>query len=513
MRREAYSKVPPSDASVKVGRNMTYLILSGIVEKVGLLAYFIVATRYLPTVQEFGRASILTLISGLIPILVSLAIPSALTRYIALYDGRGDKLVVKGLILRTLKLGFAIGFIASGIFFIASPTVSVCLLEDAAYANLTGLFSVHIFFTILNPFLSRSLQGIQKFKEIAFASSVHTTVKYSSIIILLLYGFELYGIILGWIITSATHTMLIAFYLFRNLPNTRSRSIAFRELLDYSLPLYASGIVSYLTTTLDSFIMLALAGNEALGLYRPAVVASGAVGMISLALSQTLFPKLTELTGRHGENSLIGACKTASRYIFLTYTPLGIGLATISQPLLTLLAGERYGGGASSLTLLSISMTLTSTSILLTSVLLSQGRTRVILYTNVMATLGSLAASVTLIPQIGILGAAAGKTASLALTFTIPAYALAKSHKLNLDTEVLKKALASSTVMAVAVLTIEKITLPILLIPQIIVAAITYTLALRLLKAVNQRDIDLIKQYLPKRINGAADHVAKLLIS
>ena len=83
-------------ASVRVARGATYLFLQGLIGSLAGVVYFAFAARLLPTVAELGVVTALSMVSTLFVTFACLALPGAVTKYVAEYIGRTRLDIAKG---------------------------------------------------------------------------------------------------------------------------------------------------------------------------------------------------------------------------------------------------------------------------------------------------------------------------------------------------------------------------------------------------------------------------------
>jgi ABC-type cobalamin transport system permease subunit len=87
------------------------------------------------------------------------------------------------------------------------------------------------------------------------------------------------------------------------------------------------------------------------------------------------------------------------------------------------------------------------------------------------------------------------KGLSILISFTLTLYVLSGVVKIRLDKPALTKIYTSSTIMTIAILLIEQTYYSKYLLPlYITLGAAIYTLSLRLLKVIDEQDLNLLKQ-------------------
>lgn len=490
--------------SVKVARGATYFIAQGLVDNTAALVYFAIAARLLPSVSDFGVLAAVTMVAGLFPIFASLALPTAVTKFVAEHIGKGDQDSAAGVFKKALKFGFVTGLAASSICYGLSSFLSTFLFGADSYAFLFKLLSVNVFLGFFSPFLLSTLQGLQRFREYAVIGIAQSALRNSLAVAFLLLGYGIAGILLGWLIGDLI-AMLLALHATLPFLSKHSANHPLKPLLRYSLPLYGTSLLNYFSNSIDRYLILLLAGTFALGIYSPSIAAAGTVGIVTGSISGALFPVLSEIYGKFDEKAVSEASLRASRYMFLTFTPLAIGLAASAHPVISLFVGDRYLPAALPMAIIAIAMALTSGSVVVNNALLSLGLTRIFLLASIVAIVTDISVSLLLIGPFGNVGAAIARASLTGVLFLVPFHFLRRKVGHHLDKEAFIKSLASSLLMAIVVLLIQSVWMSKYLLPlYIAVGGIVYMLTLRLLGAIVKEDIELLRKLLPKRISFVA---------
>jgi stage V sporulation protein B len=501
------SQAPPS---IVVARGASYLFIQRLVSNVAGVIYFAFAARIL-SVAEVGVVSALGMVAALFVTFGTLALPSAATKYISEHLGKERRDMAKGVYKKVLWFGFLISGLLSFLCGMASTVISTVVFGSQAYQPLINVLALDVFALLLSPFFTGTLLGLQKFKEVAFAGIVLSCLRYSISLYMLIQGYGLMGLVIGWVIGDVAG-LGFSFFFASTSFKTRAAQHPFMELVEYSLPLYASGVLTYFTAYIDRFIVLFFAGFTTLGIYSVAVMAASVVGLLSTSIGNSLFPQLSKLYGRHGRDALKVASMRASRYTFFILMPLAVGLAATSYPIITLFAGVRYECGWLPLAMISIAMALTCAGVVVTNLLLSLGSTRGFFEANTLGVAVGAVCSAFLVTPLGSSGAALGRVAMMTTSFGYLAYTLRRGFGLYFDLDAFKKSLVGSAVMAISIGLVQLVWLNRHMLPlYVLVGCFVYILMLRSLKAADNQDIILFHQFLPKYFGGIIDMFARFL--
>jgi len=500
-------------SGAQVAKGTSYLFLQGLVGNTSALLFLTIASRILP-ISDIGATSALGIIATLFMTIGSFAIPSGVTKYLSEYIGKGRQDVAKQIYKKTLQFGFLAGITVSLVCFMSSAITSQLFIGDASLQPIIVILALDVFFLVFNSFLIGILFGLQKFGVIAFVGIAVSSLKFFASLYFIIIGLGLLGVILGWVTGDIAGCFLSFFFASSRFGKAKSfEGFSFAELVRYSLPLYGASIAAYFSATIDKLVILSLSNLAVLGIYTVAIAAVNAIGIVSSSIGSSLFPQFAQMYGRYGAHALKEASIKASRYVFLIFTPLSIGLAATAYPTIQLFFGESYASGWLSLVIVSVAVALTSTSVIVTNLLLSFGMTQTVLKASAFGVTIGTVLSALLVSPLGSVGAALGRSALISTSFIFIAYKLKRSFGLYFDNSAFRKSLMCSGTMAIVVVVFtqlvfnSKYMLPL----YVAIGGVSYLIMLRLLKAVNNQDIQLFKEIFPSCFHRFFNLFAKFL--
>jgi O-antigen/teichoic acid export membrane protein len=426
--------------------------------------------------------------------------------------GSGEVSSARGVIKKGIVFGLVISLFSSSTYFLAVSLISSMLFGSPVYQPLLEVLTLDIFLAVFGQFLGCSLVGLQKFREMSIANSVGSSFRHIMAIILLHFNFGLLGVVLGWIIGDLSGMILYFYFLlpFRGAVTP----FPLNRMMKYSLPIYLAGYVDYFSARVDQFLIILYLGLEKFGIYNAAMTASWIVSSFSDTVSVALFPQIAERFGRKDNGALRDASYGASRYLALICIPLSVGLAAVALPTITLFAGTRYIEGAVPLASFSLSCAVGCFGVIASSIISSQGNTRVFLWSSFLSFVIDSVLCLMLIPRFGIIGASFGKTFASIASFVFVLYNLKKSFGWNFDMEALKKSWISAGFMGLVVLAaqyffFDKFYLPL----YILLGGLAYFASIRMLRLVTTSDMDLARRFLPKKLEFIVGILTRLLVA
>jgi len=502
---------------VRVARGATYIFVQGVVSTIISVVYLLFLVRIPqtrlppPDVEhpEMGIYWILVFVLGLVQVVGTFALQSASTKYIAQYIAEGKPEKARSVVSRVLQITLLSSVILGALLFISAEAVSTALFGTSEWAPLFRILAFTSIFAILSPQMLGFLQGLQKFRELAVVSLSQTVAAHVVAIGLLYLGWGLFAVVYGWLVgfvIAVLAGMILTYRFF----GTFERPHPVRPLMNFSYPLYISGVLGFMAGWVDQLFILPYMGEAGLGVYGWAVRAATIPTLISGSIITALFPQLSELYAKRGADSLREAFHVSGRYSVLIGFPMLVGLAALTYPVMVVFAGMGYAEAALPLTIICLALLPGTLGIGISPTLLTLERTKTASLVTLIAIISNTIASYITLAHLnmGIVGSAWARFLAAFVGFGLGAYALKRILNITFDREALWKASVASLFMATVVTlsrTLESFFSQLYLLPfYVIVGAAVYFFSLVALKAIKKHDVELIQEYLPKGLKRLA---------
>lgn len=505
-------------AGARVARGATYMFLQGMISNVIGVA-FIAILAHLISREEMGVYAILTFILTAVQVLGVFALPSASTKYISQYIAEKNAKKARSVITRVLQISFVTSIMILILLYVAADWLSIITFGTSEWTQLFQISAFVSFFMIFYIQIRSFLQGLQRFQELAALGLAYTLMQKSLVIYLLLYSdLRLYSIPWSWL-TSVVVSCFVGLVLTAKFTGVLGKPHSIRTLVNFSYPLYISNSLSFVAGWVDQIFILPFMGAVYLGMYHIAVRAIAVPSLITSSIVTALFPKLSELYAQHGTTSLRGAFRVSTRYAVLVGFPVIVGIASLAYPILVLFAGPDYAEAALPLTILCFSVLPTALGVAIGPTLLTLEHTKTISMIIIASIFSNTAVSYVTLTylNLGMLGTALARVLSSFVGFGFLIYALKRIVEVAFDKESLWKTSLASIFMAIAVVSLSYFLEGILprthlLSLSVVVAAFVYFCSLVILRAIKKQDIELIHEYLPKRLKRVAIWLGRLIL-
>jgi len=496
-----------------VARGASYLLTMNAVNTIISIVAFAFIARLLSQ-PEMGIMTTLILVLGFSEIIVSLGLPSAVTRFASESKGRtGSAGEAVAVARASLKITIAVSIVAGLAVVALATSLSWFATSTAANAGMFMMLGATVVAAGVGPVLSASLLGLQKLRALAVLGIVRFAMQQSLVVGLLLLGWGLSGVVIGWTVANLFYGIAAArLVLSCDSEPPVSEGVSLRDLLAFSWPLYAGQFITFAYGWFDRALLIGYVPLGELGVYNVAYTAFGVLAAIPGALATTLFPHYSEIVGRDGFESLKTAIFAASKYVSLACMPLAIGLAVTAGPALSLLAGRSYEIGAPVLAVLSLFAAVTLINSSLGSALIVIGKPKQASVATGLSVVASVLAAILLVPQLSLVGMAFARGVGMVVLTMITIRLVRNAIGLKVDFEALWKSAFAGLVMGVVVLGVETLVCSRYLLPlYVAVGAVTYLLMIRVLRAVRVYDIELVETFMGRRWTPVMNGLKKVL--
>ena len=521
--------------ATKVARGATYIFLQSLLANVIGVIYFMVLARFFPVVDQttgspkMGVFQFLNFIVILSNTLGALALPSAAAKFIPQYLAKNEKEKANSVAVRNFQIALTTGLTASLVVFFSSDFIAASFFGNSPWISveqvslLLKLASVSCFLTNFMSFLSGVLRGLQKIGEFALMNMTFNVLQSSLVVALLFLGLDLFAVVIGWAVGMAVASMLGVVIVLKSF-SLRSKPHPLRPLLSFSLPLYVSMILVFTVNWVDQMFIFSVINPGIFGMYSVIVKAALIPSLIATSIVMAIFPHLSESYAREGVKSLENAFSFSTRYAVAIGFPMVVGISVIAQPSLVLFAGASYAVVAPYLVILAFATIPTVVGVAITPILLTLEKSRTVsLITVTSIAFEALTCYITIVHlNWGIFGATLGRMLAAVTSFVLGFFVLRKQITMKFDMEVLWKTMVSCVAMASALLVLDVFRmyltgsaeflifrlrwLPV----YILLGALVYATTLFMLKAVKKEDLELLREYLPKKLRWAVDFIEKV---
>ena len=364
---------------------------------------------------------------------------------------------------------------------LASPFTLFILLFPRYLWLSIPYYILYIYFNYQSSILS----GLGRFTEVNSMYAVFTVTRWGLSTLGVFYGLRY--LILFWTLGALVRTVWGEIVL-RRLGIHYSFDLGLiRRLVFTGLPLYFSGITSFITGQGDRLLVVYLLGSYYLGIYQLVALIGGVPSLLLGSLQSALIPSSSYHYGRGVPVGEMGGS------VFRLLSLFGFLLALVGAgvgPLFLTHFFPAYGVGALPLRILLVSVTVTFVFSSAGFFLVTGANYRPFLVVALVGALTDVVFSLLLIPRLGILGAALAQASTDFAVSALTLYYAWRLHAVpSTRVERLIAALSPITLLGLTwAWPLGVLTLPVLY---------------RLLGLVRRADVEVVRRFTPPKLKGA----------
>lgn len=476
--------------------------------------YIVVAKTNVLTPEDLGYLSIISFIASTLTLSL-FNLPLAVTKFVSEKLGKKEYEKAASIFKTGKRLQIILNTVALAIATLLSTTLSQYFWGNTEYSILIVLFCVEVFFINLISIYKSGLRALGLFSKMALSTIVYISVSRGIAISLALVGFGISGVIIGYIIGAFVGAIVSLSFVHGKFLNPETK-FPVRPLILFSFPLFLSGLASFIITQVDVVIIASMTSTYAtVGVYSIVAKSLLALNIVWQPIMITIFPLIASKFGLKEPESVSNVIKTTSRYLSYTTIPCCLMLVVIAPTILEVFYGQQYVSGASALAILAVSTILFAFLTLFTTALAAIGKTNYVLRINIISAFSSILLLIGLVPLFDLIGAASSRLIAYTLSLIVTIYIIRKFLKIKLDNEALWKSTVASLMttpfLFLLEFTLKEFSVIQVLVIELLSAGLIYVVSLYLLKALNSKDFDLLRQSFPKFFSKIIDMFQRIM--
>jgi stage V sporulation protein B len=454
--------------------------------------------------SDYGLYSAVLLVTGIGSSVAVFGLPSAATRFIAYmaHDEGESRVVSRSIVILSLLFTSA----ATVVFVLLSPTLSLYFTKSTGSTWIFAAAGAWLFSSTISGIFQALVQGMKKYQTLA---RILISANLATVGITVLGLLEFHSIIvpiLAWVVYGAVITVWSLAITRRRLlvaDPAKAGGRTFWQVLRYSIPLGIAGIVTVATGAGDPIVVGGYLDQAQLGAYYAAIAISGGLGvMLFTPLNTAFFPESS--SNADDPSKLISGLRLAFRYTALALIPVSFALVGLSKQMIRLFAGgvTSYLVANPSLQMMSGFFLFVAMQGILTSLLLSTGKTVQVMLIGIVTVVLDIALSLWLIPSFGLLGAATSRTLVDIAGFLMAVYLTRNYLRGVADIGFHAKLIASSLVMLAVLFSMSKFisNRALTLVPYSLIGVAVLVVCARTLRLLTEEDKRYLEHFVPSRV-------------
>jgi O-antigen/teichoic acid export membrane protein len=429
-----------SQATKKHLRGSTLLLSGRVIQMAANFVVQILIVRYLSKSDYGAFAYALSLIL-LGSSLVVFGFDKTVTRFIPMYQERGEYHKVFGSIIMMVSTVFSLGFFLVLLVFALRGWIAESFVSDPLAVQILLLLIFLTPIQALDSLLVGMLAVFSKPSSIFLRRYVlGPSLKLLVVLLLILFHKDVYFLPIGFIAAGALGIIIYYGILMRDLReqelwkhfNTKKIIFPIKEIFGFSVPLFLSSIVFMVRTHFVVILLEYFRNTLDVAAYRAVQPVADLNTTVMQSFALLFMPTMARMYARKDQEEIDNLYWQSAVWITVISFPIFLLTFSLAQPLTLLLFGERYAQSGSIMAVLACGYYFNAALGFNADTLRIYGRLRYTVIIDFVATFICIGMSILLIPRYGAIGAAFATCGTLVLYNILNHVGLKFATKINL---------------------------------------------------------------------------------
>jgi O-antigen/teichoic acid export membrane protein len=449
------------------------------------------------TPEEYGLYSLSLAVIAVFLSIGGLGLHDGIARVVSLHASvKSDvskKNVFSSLIFLSLVSGGGCLLLLMG----GSSSISSFFGKDITW--IVRVLSISVPFSLLLDFLISFFRGIERAEvKVLFSDFLRNFVFLSVLVAVFLKKMPFHLIMMGYVISFVISAVSILLYTVREVgsPQVKRTLPVAEEMILFSLPLLGGSLFQLITAWADTLLLGVFKSSGEIALYNAALPTSKLIQAFLGALLFIYMPVATSLFSRGLLPEMKKVYVIVSKWVMFLTVPLFVVLFFNAEILFQFLYGYKYLEAVLPFRIIAAGYLLHIAFGPNGGALIAMGKTRVMMVTIVVTALTNLTANLSLIPRLGMEGAAISMLITLIVAAVVRGIALYRLSGIHpLEWNYVKPLVLSFPFIVGCQIVVEKtVALETWMLPFLLVAyTLLYGFCMILARSVDQEDIWMLK--------------------
>ncbi len=484
-----------NESLFKVAKGATIVLLGTFI---GMLLTFIgkvIIIRYI-TQSEYGILSLALVLLNIFVIVSAMGVQEGSTRYIAHFRAKGDRSKVKGVIVSSIQITLLSSVFLAILLFLASDFISN-FFHTTELSTPLKIFSICIPFTTLTGTFLSLFRGFDRVDaKVYFGDILGNLFFLLSLGIVFLFGLSFLGVIYANLAAIILTFIVVVIYAVKELPikgtETVNNPIVRKELLLFSIPLLATMMLGMILAWTDTLMLGYFKTPIAVALYNGAIPIAKLIVVPSASMLFLYTPITSQLYSQNLMPEIKRNYAILTKWIFTATLPAFLIIFLFPDTVLEFFFGSNYVQASIALKIVVFGFFIHTFFGPNGATLIAMGKVRVLMWAALFSAILNLVLNLSLIPPLGITGAATSSAVAICAVNILMAAKLFRLSGVHSFTKtLLKPGITSITIIFMFyMLSKDLLTVTFWMLPLLfILFNVIYALSLLLTKSLDNEDI------------------------
>jgi O-antigen/teichoic acid export membrane protein len=420
----------------KVAKGTTIVFVGTII---GLLLGFIsriILIRF-TTQSEYGIYSLALTVVSIFVTISTMGLSEGATRYVSYFRGKGEEGNVKSAISSSICIALIASISFAMISFSISDFIAKNIFNSPELSAILKIFSVTIPFTVFISVFIAIFRGFDRVDiSIYFNNFLRPVLYLLFLIAVVLFSLSFLGMVYAYALSILITCLILSIYFVKKHPFAITRNMIVtnlmtKELLLFSFPLLAVGMLLMVMTWTDTLMLGYFKTPDAVGIYNAASPLAHLLSIVINSVGYLYIPVMSQLYGKNQMKELGRSYAISTKWSFMGTLPLFFIFFLFPEVVLNLLFGSRYVGAGITLQILALGFIFNSYFGLNYYTLITAGKSSFVMQFTLIGAVMNIVLNIILIPSLNIVGAAIASAISFSLIeilMTIKLYTIFGIH-------------------------------------------------------------------------------------
>lgn len=339
------------------------------------------------------------------------------TKYIGTYWENGELDKTRSMIKLSYLLDVSSGVLAFIIAIVTAKLISVYILKSPEAYVYIWIYSLSLFISTANSTSNAILRVFDKFKTIAFITSIQNLIKLILVAAVLFRGYGIKAVLIVFVVISFIG-FFIRIWAVMKILNEKGLggfwNSSIRLISDQWRGIaWFLGNTSFMATIrigndrlIGSMVLGYFAGKEAVGFYDVASSVAKFIKRIVDPLNEAIYPELVKISSNNSVSEIRSIVSYSTRNLMKIIIPVSVLAIIFADVVVGLLFGEQYLPASNALRIIAAAAVLARVTFWINSVLLALGRPGLRTALGLATTFIYLLLLFLLVPSYSYIGAA-----------------------------------------------------------------------------------------------------------
>lgn len=386
---------------------------------------------------DFGTYSLALTVISLTGAIATLGLHEGVPRYIAYFRGKKEDHKIQEIVVSGLIMGLLAGVVAMFISPVAFQHAAAGMFDTQD--NILSVIEIMIFAIPLTIFLNIAVAIYRGFDRtnvnMYFYDVIRPVSLWIFVSLAVFTGVSLHTFVIADLLSMVFTFGLMVMYFVKNPPFKPELKIRFSEptkqLFRYSFPLLISATLLNLMTWTDTIMLGYFKSSQVVGVYSAVYPLVSFLTLIITSMGFVYIPVASRLWGEGRRDILESLYQIVTKWCFALSFPIFALMFVYPEAILTRLYGAEYAMGATVLRILALGFITNAYFGFNYHTIMAVGDSGFLMKCSTASAVVNVVFNFLLIPDYGMLGAAAASAASFAsieLLMTLRAWRTHSMH-------------------------------------------------------------------------------------